>query len=1043
MANDKKYWKSLEDLNNSPSIIKKAQNEFSEEIPLEAFLGNSNLANGGTPRRDFLKFLGFSITAATLAACETPVRRTVPYLIKPEEVTPGISNWYASTFDDGHDYCSVLVKTREGRPIKIEGNQSSSFTGGATNARVQASVLSLYDNARLTGPLKGGSAVSWKDADAAITAALNETAQSGGAIRILSSTVTSPSLNKLIAEFIAKYPGAKHVTYDAVSYHGIRKAHQNTFGSAIIPAFDFTKANVIVGIGADFLANWISPIQISRQYGIARKISAEKKDMARHYQFESILSLTGSNADYRVGAKPSQLGLSVLNLYNEIAKLAGVSALSSKALPFDKTIQSAAKDLWANKGKSIVVCGLNDTTVQEVVIGINQLLGNYGSTLDAANPLNLRQGNDEETLELVADMKAGKVGALIMLNTNPAYTMPASAGFAEALKKVKLSVSMSDRNDETASLCSYVCPDHHYLESWGDSSPQAGLVSLIQPTINPLFSTRAAGDSFLKWMGQSGTYQDYISSNWKNSIYPRTSAGTSFDDFWVQSLHDGVISLNNTGSAPSYNSKDLSAAAADINKNAVSGEWEITLYEKTGIGNGNQSNNPWLQEMPDPISKVCWDNYVTMSPKQMQSLGFRIIQEKEETFDVVELTVNGVTVKAPVFPQPGQPEGTIGLALGYGRTAAGKAADNLGSNGYSLLSVNDGSLNYMSSKVSLKDSEEDYILASTQTHHTLMGRHMVKEATLSEYQKDSKAGNPQELLTYSDGHNHKKVKPEELNLWVTDKHPGHPKPNHFWNMAIDLNSCIGCGNCVVSCNAENNVAVVGKTEVLRSREMHWIRIDRYYSSDTTKADKDELGLIGMYRAMEIPSDNPKVVFQPVMCQHCSQAPCETVCPVLATTHSAEGLNHMTYNRCVGTKYCANNCPYKVRRFNWFKYFDNNEFDFNMNNDLGKMVLNPDVTVRSRGVMEKCSMCIQRIQEGKLTAKKEGRRIKDGEFTTACAQSCPTNAITFGDINDETSLVNKMKKDDRAYQMLEELDVKPSVHYLVKIRNNEETSHSHA
>jgi molybdopterin-containing oxidoreductase family iron-sulfur binding subunit len=493
--------------------------------------------------------------------------------------------------------------------------------------------------------------------------------------------------------------------------------------------------------------------------------------------------------------------------------------------------------------------------------------------------------------------------------------------------------------------------------------------------------------------------------------------------------------------SPWATTTDLTVAAAAI-ANAASAEWEITLHEITSMGNGSQANNPWLLEMPDPVSKVVWDNYIAMSPKRMQEMGLRIIHEKEEPFSVVELTVNGVTVKAPVFPQPGQPDGTIAIAYGFGHTAIGKAADGIGTNAFSMLTVNGEQIINHSNRVSIKPIDETYMLVSTQTHHTLMGRHMVKETTLAEYSKDAHAGNHKEKLVVSDGHKHEKKDPRTLDLWATPDNKGFDKPGLFWNMSIDLSSCIGCGNCVVSCQAENNVAVVGKDEVRKTREMHWIRIDRYYSSDTTKENvPDGTGVIDTYKLMEIPSENPTVVFQPVMCQHCNHAPCETVCPVLATTHSNEGLNQMTYNRCVGTKYCANNCPYKVRRFNWFKYFDNSEFDFNMNNDLGKMVLNPDVTVRSRGVMEKCSMCIQRIQEGKLNAKKEGRKIVDGEVKTACQQSCPTEAITFGNANDPSSKIAAANKDERSYNILEELAVLPSVYYWVKVRNTDEPAHS--
>ena len=1042
---NKKYWKSLEDLNNSPEIIKKAQNEFAQEIPLEAFLGNDALNSTKTPRRDFLKFLGFSVTAASLAACETPVRKTVPYLVKPEEVTIGISNWYASTYDDGSDYCSVLVKTREGRPIKIEGNKFSSFSSGGTNARVQASVLSLYDNERIQSPAKAGNAAAWKDIDNEIESKIEAAAAAQAPIRILTSTITSPSLNGLIADFVAKYPTAKHVTYDAVSYAAIRKANMQTFGASVIPSYDFSKANVIVSFGADFLGNWISPIQFARQYGVTRKLNKDKKEMSKHFQFESYMSLSGANADVRVAIKPSQTGAAVVSLYNAIATKAGAATISGAKVNFDKSIAQSADALWNNKGKSLVVCGANDANIQSVVNGINAMLTNYGATIDMANPLNLAQGNDEEFIALVNEMKEGKVSVLMMLNCNPVYSAPKALGFEAALSKVPTSIATADRKDETASKCTYICPDHHFLESWGDASPKANTYALIQPTIYPLFNTRSFGDSLLTWMKNPMKYQDYVKANWEKKMFPLQSAEPMFQNFWMKSLHDGVFEIAaNPTSTVNWN-YDLSAAASEISKETGS-ELEITFYQKISIGNGTNANNPWLQEMPDPISKITWDNYITMSPKEMEKRGYNIIHEKEEKMNTVNLTVNGVTIeKVPVFPQPGQAEGTIALSVGYGRTMVGKAGNNVGVNAFSLVGTNgSGLMSYHSSKVSIADNSEKYMLVTTQTHQTLMGREMVKETTLSEFRKNGKAGNHTEMLFIADGHDHKKVPAHTVNLWATEENPGFPKPSLQWSMGIDLNSCIGCGNCLVSCQAENNVSVVGKDEVRMNREMHWIRIDRYYSSSMSKekAEAEKKGVIDMYHEMEIPEENPQVVFQPVMCMHCNHAPCETVCPVLATTHSNEGLNQMTYNRCVGTKYCANNCPYKVRRFNWFKYFENDQFDFHMNNDLGKMVLNPDVTVRSRGVMEKCSMCIQRIQEGKLTAKKQGREIKDGEIDTACAQSCPTNAITFGNIADKSSQVSKMKEEDRSYYMLEELGVQPSVFYQVKVRNVEGHSEAH-
>ncbi len=1008
---EKQYWKGVEELRNDAEFVKAKNNEFAEYLPIEA-IGGKSTSESGTNRRDFLKLMGFSVAAATLASCEAPVKKTIPYLVKPEEITPGVANWYASTYFDGRDYCSVVVKTREGRPIKIEGNKLSPITKGGTNARVQASVLSLYDSERLRTPLAKRAPATWAEVDKKISESLSAVEAKGGKVRILTSSIISPSLKAAIAEFTAKHPNTKTVTYDAVSFSGITAANQQSFGKAVIPSYKFDNAEVIVSFDADFLANWLSPVEFATQYVKNRKLKG-KKTMSRHIQFETNLSVTGSNADQRVSLKPSEVNIAVVNLYNKLASLAGESQLSGSILDPNATaaIEKAAKELWAKKGKALVVSGSNDVNVQMIVNGINSILGSYGSTIDLDNYSNLQQGNDTEVAGLVAEMNKGEIGALFIYNSNPVYSMPKSLDFRGALSKVSLKVAIADREDETAVLADYVCPDHHYLESWTDAEPKKGMYSLGQPTIEPLFQTRNAIETFLTWAGNTTDAHTYISTQWKS-----LGGQGSFDAFWNKTLQDGVYqSAPITGGAYKA-SKDLSASSTEIVKSKNDGI-ELSLNEKTGIGNGNQANNPWLQELPDPISRICWDNYATVSPRYAKELGV-------EQGNVISISANGVTIEAPVVVQPGQAYKTVGLAVGYGRTNVGKAGNNVGVNAFPFASMTSTGLSFNALNVKIeKSAKPDVELAATQTHHTMMGREIVKETTLEKYIKDPKSGNAAVLIQTWEG----KKPAEEVNFWES-----HEKPNHQWAMAVDLNSCIGCGACVVSCNAENNVPVVGKDEIRRSREMHWIRIDRYYSSDAEEKIETEGKDL---KALEIASENPQVVFQPLMCQHCNHAPCETVCPVAATTHSSEGLNQMAYNRCVGTRYCANNCPYKVRRFNWFKYSDNAQFDFNMNDDLGKMVLNPDVVVRSRGVMEKCTMCVQRIQSGKLDAKKDGRRPKDGEIQTACASACPTNAIVFGDLNDKDSEVSQMFADERSYHLLEELDTRPSVFYQTKVRNN--------
>ena len=1051
----KKYWQSLDELKETPEFLDAKNNEFAEDVPTSV-LGRKSLkeetkSDDGFSRRDFLKIMGFSVGAATLAACERPVTKTIPYLIKPEEITPGIANWYASTYFDGHDYCSVLVKTREGRPIKIEGNKLSKISHGGTSARVQASVLSLYDSERLKAPVAKGSESSWDKVDNEIGSKLS------GNIRIVSSTIISPSTKSVIANFKAKYPSAKHVTYDAVSYNAILKAN-----NGVIPSYNFDRANVIVSFSADFLVNWLSPVEHSWQYAQGRKLNKGKKTLSKHVQFETILSLTGSNADLRVPVKPSQIGSAVLNLYNAIAAKTGEASLNVSTKVADKEITDSAKWLLDNKGKSLVVCGVNDPAIQTVVAAINKMLGNYGTTIDVDNPSNLHQGNDRQFANLIEDMKGGKVDALIVYNSNPAYTAP---GFAEAMKKVGLKISLSGTMDETASLCDFICPDHHYLESWNDAEPKKNHFSLTQPTIAPIHDTRSAQETLMKWSGNNSDYHSYIQTTWEKLLFP---TATGFVQHWNESLHNGVAEIIIVPTAAplvaekkTAESKKTSEVVAATDASAVEekveetkmslsdcasmiasvkgGDVELVLYEKTGIGIGNQSNNPWLQEFPDPISKCTWDNYITMNPTEMKDK-YSLLERGNYKGDIVQLTVGGQTISAPVFPQPGQALGTIGLAFGYGRTNAGKVANGIGVNAYQFVQVKDGFIQNSVSGAKVSDATGDkHEFACTQTHHTMMGREaIVTETDLDTYTNKSKEDwNPAVLIPVRDKDgNHIKETTQQANLW-----DNHDKPGFRWGLSLDLNSCIGCGSCVISCSAENNVPVVGKTEVRNSREMHWIRIDRYYSSDMTleKGADEGKGIIQSYREMEAAAENPKVVFQPIMCQHCNHAPCETVCPVLATTHSTDGLNQMIYNRCIGTRYCANNCPYKVRRFNWFQYDSNAKFaDVNpatWANELGRMVLNPDVVVRSRGVMEKCTMCVQRIQEGKLTAKKLERKLMDGEIQTACQQSCPTNAITFGDLNNKETEVSKQFEDDRRYLLLEEVGIQPNVFYLTKVRNS--------
>ncbi|MCC6384135.1 MAG: TAT-variant-translocated molybdopterin oxidoreductase [Bacteroidia bacterium] len=1007
---EKQYWKGLEELNNDPEFVRLKNNEFYELLPVK-----ESDHKPETTRRDFLKYMGFGIAAASLAACEAPVKKAIPYLIKPEEITPGVPNYYASTFFDGYDYASILVKTREGRPIKVEGNELSSVNNTGTNARTQASILGLYDEGRIQNPLIKEKVSDWKTIDAEVTSKLTEIAAKQGNIRILSSTIISPSTKKVIADFTTKFPTTKHIQYDAISHFGMIKANKLTFGKAALPNYSFDKANCIVGFECDFIGNWISPVQYARQYAQTRKISSDKKNMSQHIQFESNLSLTGSNADIRYKIQVNEHGAALVALYNILASKAGAASLGTASTSVDQAIAKTAESLWGSRGKSLVVSGSNDVNHQVIVNGINQLLGNYGSTIDLSRQSNLRQGNDEEMNELMTELKEGKVAALIIYNSNPVYTLADGEAFAAALGKVELSVAIGTHKDETASRCQYLCPDHHYLESWNDAEPIAGHYSSCQPTIRPLYNTRQGQTSLLIWAGNATSdFHDYMQVNWSNLL-----SGSS--KTWQNFIQDGVFEAPATAESVSFNDSELiNAAIASLVKKQGAG---LVLYEMTAMGNGIQANNPWLLELPDPITRLTWDNFFAVSIAYAKQQG--LVQG-----NIIEVKSGNKTIKGPVLIQPGLANNTIAVSYGFGRTQAGKAGNGIGINSYPFAIFSEGTFQNLISGVEIsKTIEDNYSFAGVQTHHTLMGRNhdILKETTLTEWIKDPASGNTYEEITTYQG----KVRAAQADLWATPKQPGHDKPNHLWGMVIDLNACIGCGACVVACTAENNVPVVGKDEISRSREMHWMRIDRYYSSDAdpkTNHDKKD------YAAMEIPSDSPQVLFQPMMCQHCNHAPCETVCPVAATTHSSEGLNMMAYNRCVGTRYCENNCPYKVRRFNWFKYFDNDQFDYNMNNPVGKLQLNPDVIVRSRGVMEKCSLCVQRIQAGKLQAKKEGRPVEDGEIKTACAQACPTNAIVFGDYLNSESQASRMKDDPRSYVVLEHLNTQPNVYYQVKVRN---------
>jgi len=1034
MASNKKYWKSEAELNPNDSIVETLkQNEFVDHIPVDDFLGDKeNLADSSTTRRDFLKYVGFSTAAATMAACEGPVHKSVPYVIQPENIVPGLANYYATTIADGYDFASILVKTREGRPIFIKNNDRAAVLGGA-NARVNASILSLYDKKRVQGPMANGEAIEWNVLDATVKAKLAGLQNSSQQVAILTQTYASPSTSKLIAEFSEKFGNVSHVTYDAISEDAALDAFEAAYGERALADYDFSKADLIVSFAADFLGDWQGGGYDS---GYAKGRVPENGKMSRHIQVESNMSLTGANADTRLPMKPSQIKTALAKLYG---KLNG-STVSGGNSDIDGAVDAMVAEIKKAGSKAVVVCGLNDVDAQKVTLAINKLL--QSEAFDTELPRYIRQGNVTKVNKLIAEMKAGKIGALIIDGVNPVYSLPNSAEFVEALSNVDLSVYFAYTYDETAQVVTHVAAASHYLESWGDAEMKKGRLSLQQPVIRELFDTRQFQACLLGWMGSEMTYREYVKENWTASYLNGGS--------WNKALQDGTFMVSDVLASESSKAMEtagdeeasvketaiasLSSALRSLTSVSDAG-MELSLYPKVGMGDGRQANNPWLQEFPDPITRVSWDNYITVSRADAEELGLENYNVANGGLDgsYANITVDGTTLEnVPVIIQPGQAKGTVGLSFGYGREFGVQEEMQTGVNAYPLYK----DFNNIQS-VTISKAEGIHEFACIQLHNTLMGRgDIIKETTLKEFNtEDPHVWNPVPEVSLD----HQEVPATTVDLWESfDRSIGH----HF-NMSIDLNACTGCGACVIACHAENNVPVVGKKEIRMSRDMHWLRIDRYYSSedsfesDVVQKDTAEDGYKNTMLELENPAQNPQVAFQPVMCQHCNHAPCETVCPVAATAHSRQGHNHMAYNRCVGTRYCANNCPYKVRRFNWFLYNNNDEFDYYMNNDLGKMVLNPDVNVRSRGVMEKCSWCIQMTQKTILDAKKEGREVKDGEFQTACSSACNSGAIVFGDINDKESKVAELKEDERMYHLLEHVGTQPNVFYHVKVRHTNE------
>jgi MoCo/4Fe-4S cofactor protein with predicted Tat translocation signal len=1016
-----KYWKGVEELEQTQEFVSSNANEFSEGLPLEKIFSNDDATRAN--RRDFLKYFGFGLGAVTLAACnKASVKKAIPYTEKPDNVTAGVPLYYASSSVSNSEGFPVLVKVREGRPIKFEPNKEATYFGGGLDGLGHSAILSLYDTNRLKGAMVAGSRkpLAWADFDKNVIKALSATSKP---IAIVTNGSTSLVTNQAIADFKTKYTNTEVIAYEPISYSGITRANNTAFGTAVIPAYNFQNADVVVSFGADFLGTWISPIKFHSDYS-KNRVPKEGK-MSKHYQFESLMSLTGANADVRVPIKMSNVGQHLIALYRELGGATPVNGNETAG----NSIRQAAAALRGAQGKGLVVCGSNNEQDQLLVNAINTMIGSYGTTIDLTNYYKGQSADEADFNAFLAKAKSGGYGAVITLDANPAYS---NAAAEAAFAKIPVRISTAITVDETTETATHVATGLHPLESWDIKQPYNGRYIFSQPTISPVFEGRHAASSLVAWTGvEVKDTEDYSHAY----VYTKNVFDSTIGGNFNEAIEKGIVENVATASAPSLNITtggiiSTIAARKETDK-------ELILYQKVGVRDGAYGNTPWAHEMPDPVSKVTWDNYLSVAMPDAKVNGW-------ELGTVVKVTTSTGSVELPVLIQPGQAKGTYGIALGYGRNLPDEVKNDLkdlGKNVYPMVETKSGYANYTLNGVKTEKvaGAALYEFGITQTHYSIEGRDIIREASLEDFKKDPKAGQ----------HVHK---PKPISLWEDYDY----SKGHHWGMAIDLNSCTGCSACIVSCSIENNVPIVGRDEVRRRREMHWLRIDRYYSFEAPAKKDLSLSIVhggdqtveagehmSKEKVMEAYSDatesydyyeNVQVAHQPMMCQHCDNAPCETVCPVLATTHSSEGLNQMTYNRCIGTKYCGNNCPYKVRRFNWFRYNENEKFDYHFSNDLGKMVINPDVTVRSRGVMEKCSFCVQRIQTAKLTAKRDNRKMNTDEFTTACAQTCPSNAIVFGDLNDPKSEISQLYKDDRSYHVLEELGVKPSVQYLTKIRN---------
>ena len=977
------YWRSLEELAGSE--------EFQEMMHREFPKGASEWLDDFS-RRGFLKTMGASLALAGLTGCtRMPDTEIVPYVRQPENVIPGRPKFYATAFTLGGYASPILVESHMFRPTKVEGNPQHPASLGGTDVYAQASILDLYDPDRAQNITYLGDVRSWNALTEALRGPMNaEKGMAGGGVRILTQTVTSPTLAGQIRDYIQANPMAKWHVYEPINRDNVVEGAKQAFGEPVETRYDLSKADVIVSLDADFLyAGFPGSARYTRDFAARRNPDA---NMNRLYVVERTPSSTGMKADHRLPMKAS-------DVENFARALASGFGVKTEGFPGDKQkdVDAIAKDLQSHKGTSIVIAGDHQSAaVHALAHALNQSLGNVGKTVFYTDPVDANPVNRTDSLKaLVQDMRAGKVDVLLILGGNPVYDAPADSEFASTLESnaVGLKLYLGSHRNETAEYCQWHIPEAHYLESWSDARAYEGTVSIIQPLIEPLYGGRTAHEMIAVLSGQSGvTGHDQVQTYWQ-----KQHTGADFDAFWRKSLHDGFVE----GTA--YEPKNVSLkgaggqapqSAATANGNA--GSYEINFRRDPSIYDGRFSNNGWLQELPKPLTKLTWDNPIMIGPAMAERL-------KLNFKDVAELEFNGKKVRGAIWIQAGHPDNSITVFFGYGRTRAGRIGTGTGFDVYPLRS---SQTPWFANGAQLRATGDTYQLASTQGYQTMetpdgSTRPLVQERSLEEYKKEPNFAKEDEP-------------PAELTLYKAPH--DYSKETYSWGMAIDLNACVGCNNCIVACQSENNIAVVGKEQTLKGRHMHWLRVDAYYNG---------------------PRDNPKGFFQPVPCMQCENAPCELVCPVQATVHSTEGLNDMVYNRCVGTRYCSNNCPYKVRRFNFLLFQDWETPQF-------KLMRNPDVTVRSRGVMEKCTYCVQRISERRIDAERDDTTIKEADLQTACQQSCPANAIVFGNLNDPNSQVNKWKAQPRNYSLLAELNTRPRTTYLAEVRNpNPELEESRA